>query len=61
MPPMLGPPEPRRLGQPVAVSLEELVPPDHFSRRLEATHDPGFVRDWARGLDADRGRPRHVR
>jgi hypothetical protein len=28
--PMLGPPKPRRLDKSVAVSLEDLVPPDHF-------------------------------
>jgi hypothetical protein len=29
---MLGPPKPRRLDQPIAVSLEDLVPVDHFYR-----------------------------
>jgi hypothetical protein len=32
---MRGPPKPRRRDQPIAVSLEDLVPPDHFSRHLE--------------------------
>jgi transposase len=54
---MLGPPKPRRLDEPVTVSLEGLVPPDHFYRHLEAKLDLGFVRDWARELYADRGRP----
>jgi transposase len=54
---MLGPPKARHLDQPVAVSLEELVPPDHFYRHLERSLDLGFVRDWARELYADRGRP----
>ncbi len=54
---MLGPPKPRRLDEPIAVSLEELVPPDHFYRRLEATLDLGFVRDWVRDRYAERGRP----
>jgi transposase len=54
---MLGPPKPRRPGRPVAVSLEDLVPPDHFYRHLEAKLDLGFVRDWARGPYAERGRP----
>jgi hypothetical protein len=54
---MLGPAKPRRLDQPVAVSLEALVPQDHFYRHLEATLDLGFVREWARELYADRGRP----
>jgi hypothetical protein len=28
---MLGPPKSRRLDAPIAVSLEDLVPADHFS------------------------------
>jgi transposase len=54
---MLGPPKPRRLDQPVAVSLEALVPRENFYRHLEAKLDLGFVRDWARELYAERGRP----
>jgi transposase len=54
---MLGPPKSRRLDAPIAVSLDDLVPADHFYRHLEATLDLGFVREWARGLYADRGRP----
>jgi transposase len=54
---MLGPPKPRRLDQPVTVSLEGLVPTDHFYRHLEAKLDLAFVRDWARELYAERGRP----
>ncbi len=54
---MLGPAKPRRLDRPIAVSLEELVPHDHFYRHLETTLDLGFVRDWARELYAERGRP----
>ena len=46
---MLGPPKPRRLDQPVTVSLEDLVPANHFYRHLEATLDLGFVRERARG------------
>ena len=45
---MLGPPKPRRLGEPIAVSLEELVPPRNFYRHLEAKLDLGFVRDLVR-------------
>jgi hypothetical protein len=45
---MLGPPKPRRLDEPIAVSLEDLVPADHFYRHLEATLDLSFVRDWPR-------------
>ena len=54
---MLGPPKPRRLDQPIAVSLEDLVPRDHFYRHLEAKLDLSFVREWVRELYADRGRP----
>jgi transposase len=54
---MLGPPKPRRLDQPIAVSLEDLVPRDHFYRHLEAKLDLSFVRDWTRELYAERGRP----
>jgi transposase len=54
---MLGPPKPRRLDQPIAVSLDALVPQDNFYRHLEATLDLGFVRDWAGTLYAERGRP----
>src|SRR5687768_10430653 len=54
---MLGPAKPRRLDEPIAVSLEDLVPAGHFYRHLEATLDLGFVREWVRGLSADRGRP----
>jgi transposase len=39
------------------VSLEELVPPDHFYRHLERTLDLGFVRDLVREAYADLGRP----
>jgi transposase len=54
---MLGPPKPRRLDKPIAVSLEDLVPRDHFYRHLEATLDLSFVREWVRELYAERGRP----
>jgi transposase len=54
---MLGPPKTRRLDAPIAVSLEELVPPTHFYRHLEAKLDLSFVRDWTQGLYAERGRP----
>jgi transposase len=54
---MLGPPKPRRLDEPIAVSLENLVPQVSFYRHLEATLDLSFVRDWARELYAERGRP----
>ncbi len=54
---MLGPPKPRRLDQPIAVSLEALVPQDNFYRNMEAKLNLGFVREWARALYAERGRP----
>src|ERR687896_1149324 len=54
---MLGPPKPRRLGEPIAVSLEELMPPNHFYRHLETKLDLSFVREWTRELYAERGRP----
>jgi hypothetical protein len=53
---MLGPPKSRRLDAPIAVSLDDLVPPDNFYRHLERSLDLGFVRDWARALYADGGR-----
>jgi transposase len=54
---MLGPAKSRRLDEPIAVSLEDLVPQDNFYRHLEAKLDLGFVRDWTRELYAERGRP----
>jgi hypothetical protein len=54
---MLGPAKPRRLDQPIAVSLEDLVPADNFYRHLEARLDLSFVRDWVRERYAERGRP----
>ena len=54
---MLGPAKSRRLDEPIAVSLEDLVPQNHFYRHLEATLDLDFVRDWTRELYAERGRP----
>ena len=54
---MLGPAKPRRLDKPIAVSLEDLVPPDHFYRHLERTLDLSFVRDLVRDRYALSGRP----
>jgi transposase len=54
---MLGPAKSRRLDQPIAVSLEDLVPRDNFYRHLEAKLDLGFVRGWVQELYAERGRP----
>jgi hypothetical protein len=39
------------------VSLEELVPADHFYRRLDATLDLRFVRELVAPLYARGGRP----
>jgi transposase len=54
---MLGPAKLRRLDEPIAVSLDDLVRPNNFYRHLEAKLDLSFVRDWTQGLYADRGRP----
>src|SRR6266511_2719088 len=54
---MLGPPKLRLLDQPVAVSLEELVPADHFYRHLDAKLDLSFVRRWVQDCYAEGGRP----
>src|SRR5215213_5886200 len=56
-PTMLGPAKFRRVNDPIAVSLEELVPTDNFYRHLEATLDLSFVREWTGELYAQRGRP----
>ena len=39
------------------VSLEDLIPPDHFYRYLERTLDLGFVRDLVHDTYAEAGRP----
>jgi transposase len=54
---MLGPPKPRRLHEPITVSLDDLVPTDHVYRHLEQALDLGFVRDLVRATYADNGRP----
>lgn len=54
---MLGPPKPRRLDEPIAVSLEGLIPQDNFYRHLEGKLDLSFVRCWVRERYAERGRP----
>ncbi len=41
----------------VAVSLEELVPQDHFYRHLQKVLDLSFVHDLVRGCYAAGGRP----
>ena len=47
---MLGPAKPRRLDAPITVSLEDLVPTDHFYRHLEAKLDLVLQRQLARRL-----------
>ncbi len=54
---MLGPVKSRHLDPPVVVSLDALVPQDHFYRHLEARLDLAFVRDWVSGAYPSRGRP----
>ena len=54
---MLGPPKSRDLDQPVLISLEALVPADHFYRRLDAALDRSCTREWVQRCDAERGRP----
>jgi transposase len=54
---LLGPPKLRALDQPVLVSLEQLVPPDHFYRHLDAALDLSFVRAWVADRYGARGRP----
>ena len=39
------------------VSLEELVPPDHFYRHLERTLDLSFVREFVQETYAGKGSP----
>ncbi len=41
----------------INVSLEELVPPDHFYRHLERTLDLSFVREFVQQTYAGGGRP----
>ena len=47
----------RDFGQLPPVTLEDLVPPDHFSRHLERSLNLGFVRDLVRDAYAETGRP----
>ena len=53
---MMGSKE-RAFGPLPSVTLEELVPPDHFYRHVERTLDLGFVRDVVRDAYAGKGRP----
>ena len=53
---MIGTKE-RRFAPLVNVSVEELVPRDHFYRRLEQTLDLSFVREFVQQTYAGGGRP----
>lgn len=53
---MLGPSNHRTLDQPVIVSLEQLVPRDHFDRHLDGTFSLTIVRDWVAERYANHGR-----
>ena len=54
---MLGPAKFRRPNEPIAVSLDELVPRDNFFRHLETAFDLSFVREWVQERYAEHGRP----
>jgi transposase len=54
---MLGPLKIRDLNAPIGVSLDDLVPRNHFYRHLERTLDLAFVRDLVRDTYAGIGRP----
>src|SRR3989441_2716334 len=47
----------RRFAPLINVSVEELVPQDHFYRHLEHTLDLSFVREFVKETYAERGRP----
>lgn len=53
---MMGKKE-RRFAQLIHMSLEELVPADHFYRHLERTLDLSFVRAFVQESYASKGRP----
>ena len=53
---MLGKKE-RRFAPLIQVSLEDLVPQDHFYRHLERTFDLSFVREFVQDTYASKGRP----
>src|SRR5215217_2773005 len=54
---MLGPPKARHVDRLVTATLDDLVPPDHFYRHLEAVLDLAFVRELVRDRYAGTGRP----
>ena len=54
---MLGPPKARDLGEPLLVSLDDLVSADQFYRHLERAFDLAFVREMVQETYAAIGRP----
>jgi hypothetical protein len=54
---MLGPAKPRLLDEPVTVSLDDLVPADHFYRHLDVCLDLSFIRAWVADAYPSIGRP----
>jgi len=54
---MLGPAKRRATDRTVVVSLDTLVPTDHFYRHLDAHLDLSFVRDWVHDAYPSIGRP----
>ena len=54
---MLGPPKTRDLDHPVLISLDAVVPHDHFYRHLHRVLTHSFVRDLAADCYASGGRP----
>ncbi len=54
---MLGPPKIRSLDRPIVVSLEDLVPVDHFYRHLDRLLDLSFVRELVKECYSPIGRP----
>ena len=54
---MLGPAKRRVADEVVTVSLDDLVPADHFDRHLDACLDLSFIRDWVADAYPSIGRP----
>lgn len=57
LPPRLIGTKERRFAPLINVSVEELVPQDHFYRHLEQTLDLSFVREFVQETYACKGRP----
>ncbi len=54
---MLGPLKVRDLNRPIVVSLESLVPDNHFYRHLDRSLDLSFVREFVKDCYSPIGRP----